>query len=372
MDKEVIIIGGGVAGLTAAIHLCKIGHRVAVIEKHQYPRHKVCGEYISNEIIPYLKYLGIDFSELSLPKISKFQISTASGRLLKAKLPLGGIGISRFALDNLLYQKAFSCGAEFIFETVTDIQFSEDAFIVSTADGRKYNSNITIGAFGKRSLLDQKLKRKFISQKSPWLAVKAHYQTDFPNDSVALHNFRGGYCGVSQVENEITNVCYLTSYTSFRAYGNVDDFQKNVLHLNPHLDKLFSHAVGLFEKPLTISQISFDHKPAIDDHIVMTGDSAGLIHPLCGNGMAMAIHSAKFASEIISAYLSGKISRDEMEVNYQYAWNTNFKNRIQAGKVLSAMMLKPDISRYLMRGLSHFPFVLPSIIRSTHGKPIMI
>ena len=70
-------------------------------------------------------------------------------------------------------------------------------------------SKIVLGAFGKRSTIDQKMQRKFIKQKSPWLAVKGHYKGNFPNDVVGLHNFKGGYCGVSKVENDLVNICYL-------------------------------------------------------------------------------------------------------------------------------------------------------------------
>ena len=110
LDADVIIIGGGLAGLTSAIHLSKFGLKVIVIEKSDYPQHKVCGEYISNEVLPYLAWLNINIEDLSPSHISNFQFTSVNGKQLNTKLPLGGFGISRYTLDEFLYQKAIQNG----------------------------------------------------------------------------------------------------------------------------------------------------------------------------------------------------------------------------------------------------------------------
>ena len=126
----------------------------------------------------------------------------------------------------------------------------------------------------------------------------------------------------------------------------------------------------LFDNPLTISQISFEDKPKIENHVLMIGDSAGLIHPLCGNGMAMAIHSAKIASELVDDFLQNKISRASMESNYISIWNKTFKKRLQFGKFLSKLLLNSYLSKVTMNLIILFPFLLPIIIKKTHGKPL--
>ena len=85
--KEVLILGGGLAGLTSAIHLSKLGLQVTVIEKNGYPKHKVCGEYISNEVLPYFDYLDIQLSDLKPSTITKLQFSTTDGTSINTKLP---------------------------------------------------------------------------------------------------------------------------------------------------------------------------------------------------------------------------------------------------------------------------------------------
>ncbi len=371
-NKSVVIIGAGLAGLTCAIHLSRHGIPVTIIEKNHFPKHKVCGEYISNEVLPYLKWLDADPQVLNPTAIDLLVFSSANGKSIKNSLPLGGFGISRFALDKYLYDKAIANGCELINASVSAIKFSSGEFSIQNADGTTIKSQICIGAFGKRSNVDQSLERPFISKKSPWLAVKAHYKGNFPTDTVGLYHFDGGYCGVSKVENNKLNICYLADYKTFKKFKSIAEFEEQVLFQNPNLKSILNNATMLFEKPLTISQISFDSKLPVESHIIMIGDTAGLIHPLCGNGMAMAIHSAKIASEVVLRFLRNETARDEMEKEYKQVWNFNFKSRLRAGRLLANVLQKPKLTNHLMNLISLFPFILPIIIKQTHGKPIII
>ena len=369
-DTEVLIIGGGLAGLTGAIHLTKMGCKVVVIEKNSYPKHKVCGEYISNEVLSYFDWLNVNIEELKPTHIKTMQFSSDSGRTIETQLPLGGFGISRYTLDHALYLKALSQTCEIIEDQVNEVIFKDNYFEVHLASGKTLTSKVVLGGFGKRSNLDIKMKRNFIEQKSPWLGVKAHYEGKFDETVVGLHNFIGGYCGVSKIENNLLNICYLTNFKSFKKYKNIEEFQEKVVSQNPHLKKILEHSTSVFEKPLTISQICFEKKENVENHILMMGDTAGLIHPLCGNGMAMAIHSAKLASEQTINFLSEKISRQEMEKNYSSNWNKNFKQRLWYGRILGSILEHSKLSEVLTNLITHFPFLLPIIIRKTHGKEI--
>jgi flavin-dependent dehydrogenase len=371
-NPDVLIIGGGLAGLTAALHLLRNGVKVVVIEKSGYPRHKVCGEYISNEILPYLQWLDVDISELQPTDIKNFQFTSLSGKAAKAQLPLGGFGISRYTLDHFLYQKAIAKGCTILKETVTDVSFTNDIFTVRTAN-HALTTKVVLGAYGKRSNIDQVMSRKFIKKKSPWLGVKAHFSGDFPNDLVALHNFKGGYCGISKVENNSINICYLADYRSFKKYKNIEDYQLKVLYKNKYLKSIFENSTLLFEHPLTISQISFDKKQPVENHILMIGDTAGLIHPLCGNGMAMAIHSAKIVAELVLDYYSGKIdSREKLEKNYKQQWKKHFGKRLFIGRILSRVLRNKFVTNVLISIVTSIPPLLPFLIKQTHGKSIII
>ncbi|GAB5473676.1 MAG: NAD(P)/FAD-dependent oxidoreductase [Maribacter sp.] len=371
-NYQVIIVGGGLAGLTASLHLRQQGHSVLLVEKKTYPHHKVCGEYVSNEVIPYLQSLGVSFEGLRPKVIDTLLLSSPEGKSVHAELPLGGIGISRFAFDDLLYKKAMDSGVDFFLGEVTAVEYNEDRFKVRTGTGEEFNSELVIGAYGKRNTLDKNLNRTFIHQKSSWLGVKAHYRYDeFPDNLVALHNFKGGYGGLSKTETGVVNFCYLASYKSFKKEKNIADFNTNIISENPFLKEFLNKAQPLFGQPLTIAQISFHSKSPVERHILMCGDTAGLIHPLCGNGMAMAIHSAKIASELICDYLkSQNRNRARLENEYRKLWNRTFQKRMRTGRKLQALLLNQKAASLGVGLAVRFPNVLNRIITLTHGKPI--
>ena len=368
---DVIIVGGGLAGLTSAIHLSKREKQVLLIEKNEYPKHKVCGEYISNEVLPYLNSLGVDPISEGAKKITKVHISTIKSNLIKGELPLGGFGMSRYFLDDLLVKKALLNGVQILKDNVDSINFKKESFTIVTKSSGVFQSKITIGAFGKRSSLDQKMNRKFIKKKSPYLAIKIHVKGLFPENLVALHNFKGGYCGVSKVENNAINVCYITEYRSFKKHKNITDFQEQVVFKNEHLKKIFKESTPVFEKPLTISQVSFQTKNPVENHIIMCGDTAGMIHPLCGNGMGMAISSARLASMRILQFLNGEIkTRENLEKQYFRDWNKEFKIRLKTGYFIAWLFRNQTISQIAYSILKRTPSLLPKMIKFTHGKQI--
>ena len=369
IDQTIVIIGGGLAGLTAAIHFRKNNYSVLVLEKNEFPKHKVCGEYISNEVLFYLESLGLNIESLNPKHINKLSFSLVSGKTLHTKLPLGGFGISRYALDFYLYNHAIKLGCQIVQETVVDIEFENEKFNIIT-NLNQYQARLAICAYGKRSNLDIKLKRSFIQKQSHWLGVKAHYKLDFPDDSVGLHHFKGGYCGVSKIENNLVNICYLANYDTFKKYKTIEDYQINVVYKNPNLKAIFEKAVIQFEKPLTISQVSFAEKKNVENHVLMIGDTAGLIHPLCGNGMAMAIHSAKLAVENSIDFLENRINRSTLENNYRSDWNNNFKSRLKVGRILGKLLQREKTAQFTLKIVLLFPFLLSIIIKKTHGKAI--
>ncbi len=370
-EVPVVIIGGGLAGLVSALHLALKGVEVLLIEKNSYPLHKVCGEYISNEVLPYLNSLGIDPLKMGAVAISKFVLTTPSNKLLKTKLPLGGFGMSRYLLDHTLAKKVQNAGVNMVQDVVIDVEYQNNKFLVKTKNNGHLTANIVLGAYGKRSNLDVKFNRPFIKNKSPYLAVKAHYTGSFPADVVAIHNFEGGYCGVSRVEDNKINICYITNYKTFQEFKSIPDFEAQVVFKNEALKKLFKTSKLAFEKPLSISQISFDIKKPVENHILMCGDTAGMIHPLCGNGMGMAIHSAKLVSELVIPYLNGEIkSRADLEQQYSQAWNSNFLKRVKTGKLLAELYNNNSLSQIVMGTLKFFPKILTKIIKRTHGKPL--
>jgi flavin-dependent dehydrogenase len=142
--------------------------------------------------------------------------------------------------------------------------------------------------------------------------------------------------------------------------------EKQVLFKNPILKERFSNADFLTEKPEVINEISFEKKPLVEDHILYCGDAAGMISPLCGNGMAMAIHAAKVLSETIIQHFP---NRSAIEQRYQSQWAKLFENRLLAGRLTQKLFGKSVLSELAVKSLNWVPGLSDQIIKITHGKP---
>jgi flavin-dependent dehydrogenase len=366
---DVTIIGGGIAGLSCAIQLARAGLDVLLIEKKAFPHHKVCGEYISNEVLPFLQSIDADPAQLKPAAINHFIFTSPSGKLLESQLDMGGFGISRYAFDHFLYQKAMAAGAAFkLNSSVEAVSFNNDQFMIELAGGEALKSKIAIGAFGKRSKIDRHLKRNFFYKRSPYVGVKYHASLDFPANAVALHNFKDGYCGISAIEDGKSCICYLTTKENLRKHGRISMMEKNVLRKNPYLDDAFSKAKFLYRKPEVINEISFEPKLAIESHVLMCGDAAGLITPLCGNGMALAMHSSKILSELVVRYFSERIERSKLENMYRQQWTSLFASRLWSGRQIQRIFGKELISELSLMIFKQSPSLTNLLIRQTHGK----
>ena len=368
--QDVIIIGGGLAGLVGSLELARGGFHVTVIERKTYPFHRVCGEYVSNEVRPYLTSLGLDFGELGVANISRFQFTSPSGRVLETNLDLGGFGLSRYALDFALYELAKKAGVQFLLgETVESVEWTTDeAFEIKTNNNSLLLAKIAIGSYGKNAKLDRTLNRDFVQKKSPYIGVKYHLKTDFPVDLIALHNFQDGYCGISAIEADKHCLCYLSTRENLRKHGDLANMERSVLWKNPHLKRIFTESEFLYERPEVINEFSFAPKQTIENHILMVGDAAGLITPLCGNGMAMAIHGGKIVAEQTAQFLKGNVSRAELEANYERAWANQFKTRLWVGRNVQRLFGDVRLSELALSFFKTARPLLNLVVKSTHGK----
>ncbi len=302
------------------------------------------------------------------------QVSAVNGKLLEQSLPLGGFGISRYKLDSTLVQIARSEGVVVLENTkANDIVFSGYEFIIDTSQ-KKYYSKLACGSYGKRSNIDIKWKRPFsIAAKNKlnnYIGVKYHIKTDFPIDTIALHNFKDGYCGIVKIEDDNYNLCYLTTAENLKkCNGDIKEMERLILSQNPHLKKIFTESKLINHIPLTISQISFDKKSQVENHVLMVGDAAGMITPLCGNGMSMALHGSKIAAVLIHDFLQHIITREEMEKQYSQQWNRQFGQRLIMGRRIQRLFGSKRLSNLFITVVNPFPKFVSYLVKQTHGRP---
>jgi len=368
--KKVTVIGGGLAGLLTSIQLVRKNIPVQLFEKKRYPFHRVCGEYISNETVPFLKSLNLYPEALKPSQIKRLQLTSVNGKSVVMQLDLGGFGISRYAFDNWLCQKAIREGVEVNQNMeVKKIDFKKNEFTLHT-NKEAFVSDVVIGAYGKRSRLDINMNRSFINKKSPYVGIKYHLKIEHPDDLIALHNFKDGYCGISNVENGVSNLCYLSHRDNLKNSGSINALEEQILYRNPFLKTIFRNAEFVFTPPETINEISFQTKRPVENHVLMAGDAAGMITPLCGNGMAMAIHTSKILSNLIVPFCKNEFSsREKLESVYAREWHQQFATRLRIGRQLQNLFGSTFASNLAVGVARNFKPLANYLVSKSHGKP---
>ncbi len=357
---DYIVIGGGVAGSTFSNLMGRKGYKVLVIEKDEYPKHKVCGEYVSMESYNFMQDIGVPLDSFDLPRINQFQLTKPKGRAINLPLELGGFGISRYLMDSELKKASLNAGCQWVKDTVLSYGKEKDLYEVKTKKNI-YLSKELIGAWGKRSLLDNNLERPFYSNKQSrltnWVGIKYHVKSQLlKKDLISLHTFKNGYCGMSKIENDAFCICYLMRGENLRN-RTIHQSEELFLFKNPFIKEVFTQSEFIYDQPLAISQISFQDKSKNEKQALMLGDAAGLIAPLCGNGMSMAMHSALLASQI------------KNKAHYPSQWKKEFNQRIKLGRFVQYIFGRTGVMSIFIQLAHLFPFIAKWMIRKSHGKP---
>ena len=376
---DVAIIGAGPAGSSAAIKLAGRGIRVALFEAQTFPHDKLCGEFLSPECKGLLRELGLidAFLAMNPARINTARITAPDGKSWQTGLRGEAWGLSRKWLDAGLARHAQSLGAD-LWEgnTVKNVggNLAEGFQIEGHSSQRRFRvmSRAVIGAFGKRSALDRALGRDFIARSQPFLALKAHFEGPALSNRVELHAFPGGYCGISSIEDDTRTVCMLVHLPVFQQKGGarenaVEKFINWIQIQNGHLHAWFAHARKIQTDWISISQVPFVTKQVVVNDIPMVGDSAALIAPLAGDGIAVAIESGFLLANYMAEYLNGAISAEGLKSCYHSAWGRKFSARLRLGRLLQSIILKPNWISSGLRLLNVLPGMGNYLVKKTRG-----
>jgi flavin-dependent dehydrogenase len=370
MKADVAVLGGGLAGLSAAIILQRYGFQTILIEKKKYPFHKVCGEYLSLESGMLLSWLGISHENPDLPLLDRIKITEPRGAFFEGSLPLGGIGISRYFLD-LELKKILEKEGGIVWEgtTATGITKTAEGFEIHTSQPLHPFAEVRLafGAFGRN-------KPRFLHQEERkgkgFIGVKRHVRADIPDNRIELHHFPGGYCGISAVENGAYCLCYLLQEAiAAKHKGNLEEVERQYLFQNPFLARYFSEFETLTPR-FSTSGVMFRDRPLSREGLLFLGDSAGMIPPLAGNGMSMALHAAVLAAMHAMPFLRGRTGAEQMLKDYEKSWKTNFSLRLKVAKGLQRIMENPRFTRLTLQSFRQFPGLFSASARLTHGRMI--
>jgi flavin-dependent dehydrogenase len=363
---DAAVIGGGLAGSVAAITLARQKRHVVLFEAKAYPHHKVCGEFLSPECLPIFEEIGFRARlEAIKPAIIRtVRITAPDGSQWRTRFPSDGLGISRYTLDAALADYARALGVEVRSGVrVTDVQGNlAQGFSLDTRDAgaaSTVQARTVIAAHGKHSALDGKLGRGF-ARPTGYVGLKRHFKGMALGDHLDLHVFPGGYCGMSDVEGGKTNVCLLVEGRVFqRAFADgrpdIEQFIQWMRGQNQHLEGWLSRAVPAMDEWISIGQIPMGMKSPLEGDVLLAGDAAGMVAPLAGDGMAMALHGGRLAAYCMERYLAGQISARQLKQHYAGEWQRTFSARIRLTGVLHALILRPALLSPSLKLLNLIP-----------------
>jgi flavin-dependent dehydrogenase len=373
MPYDAIVIGGGLAGCSVALQLARQNHDVALLEKATYPRHKLCGEFLSPEAQSSLAGLGVldAVREAGAASITETQLTGPTGTVSEHALPDTAIGLSRYRLDGILYRAACAQGVDGRPGTkATAVQGSLDDGFVVKAGSEQLEARLVIGAYGRRGVLDRTLERPFLEQSSPYVAFKAHFAGPHDVDSpgtIELHAAPGGYCGVGPVEDNRVNVCWIGRADVLKDAGGTPNAMLHSLRQNQKLDARLRPLSRVSERFEAVSQVPLMSKSRFANDVCMVGDAAGMIAPLCGDGMAMALDAADLVTPLAAAFLADDHPPAAFRSAYEQQWRRTFGRRMRIGRWVHAAAFRRTLTTALLHTCTAVPPLARWLIRSTRG-----
>lgn len=345
---DVAIVGAGPAGCAAGIELARAGARVLLLEKSEFPRHKVCGEFLSPEVAAVLEELGCVALLDPAARLECGHVFTGSGFELRFPFPKPAYGLSRRMLDDGLAR--FACTLGVALEQKTEVSSVENNIVVSR-DGRRFAARAVLLACGRHSLLNPAP-----SGRRAFFGFKAHFRGPWPA-RLDLHFFPGGYLGVMPIEDGGINACALVEK-----------------HLLKDHDSLFRKVLGreiqmdgevLFTGPLEPGWSK--GCKAGSPGILAAGDAAVFVDPFTGDGISLALRSGQMAARHTLALLEGADPR-RVAVRYNKDLHQLCGRQMAASRVLRFGAVLPFLEAPVARLLAASPKLRNVVFRITRGS----
>lgn len=375
---DLIVAGAGPAGSACAITAARAGARVLLLEKDRFPRHKVCGEFVSSESLELLRGLLGDknLSSHILVSGARFFVDN---KCLRFPVSPAAQSIPRYELDAALFEAAQRAGAATregitIHEvqrlgnriaigpinatregiTIHEVQ-QKEAFLVATSEN-SFSAKAVVNATGRWS----KLRQFDVAGKEKWLGLKAHFNEQSPAPSVDLYFFQGGYCGVTPVDTNAVNACAMVRADVARSLDEV--FTKE-----PELWRRSRNWTPLFPA-VTTSPLYFREPETESAGIMLAGDAAGFIDPFAGDGISLALQSGVLAAETIVPFLIGKCSWEQALQEYRSAYKKRFAPAFRNAARLRNAFAAPKWLRNTAFALASVPGVGQMMLRKTRAR----
>lgn len=354
MKVEYVILGGGIAGLSAALSLAEKGAEPLLIEAGTYPCHKVCGEFISPETIPLLQKWNI-FPE----PIYQAHFRTPTQEMLFS-FPSPAGSLSHLQLDPSLAREAQRLGAHLMTNTRVEswrthqleagIGYGHELVL---SDGQIIQAKHLLLATGRLPSLQKQ------SLKASYLGFKAHFRgINTLASTLAMFSAPGLYLGLVPVEDGLYNLAGLVRLSMAQQAGSLDHLIASVRRIHPVLDTYLNEAIPQFNEwmQVKIPEFGLKHTTPLP-RTYYIGDAALTVPPACGNGLSLAIQSGCLAAQYAL--------RDD-SAGFRSDWNKRIKRQLFFDKVLHQIMLRPRCASALMQVSRWQPSFATTVYNLTH------
>lgn len=350
---DIVIVGAGPAGSATAAALAQLGWQVLLLERDTFPRHKVCGEFLSPEAQATLHTLNLHkaVADTAPVALTHATVTTRRGLTLRTPLPGAAWGVSRFGMDAALATAAVAQGVELwpgvgvkaFAQAGTEytIQLQPRSHPYDHAPPTTVRARAVIMACGRHSTTALP-PHPPPHQRPLFVGIKGHYANLAMPSQVELYFFPGGYAGLNPVEGGHANLCLLLSYDAFRRAGqSVPATLAALAEWNPALGRRLAAGQLLAETICTVAPVDTG-RPAVPwTEVACVGDTAVMLPPLCGDGMAMALRSAELCAPLAHDFLRGTLSLTGWAARYQAAWHAEFRQRVRTGRLLQHLFAVP-------------------------------
>jgi len=378
---DVVVLGGGVAGSCIAKALADKQWETVLIDRQTFPRHKVCGEFLSPEAQSTLRALGLTETVEALQpfRIGRTRLIFEHGGEIELPIPGAAWGLSRYMMDEALHHAALQAGTQLHLSTkVTEVEpnASGKGYTVHTergADVSLFHARAVIAAWGASSRVAQLGNRRpnaAASAQPAYLGVKSHFTGLKMEPVIEMYFFRGGYLGLCPIADGKVNAAALLDRGEFAKAGkSVLSILEAAAQRNRKLAQRLAAAEPLHGTQSAIAPVHLQWKPAPWDEFPRIGDAAAMIAPLCGDGMSMALRSAALCAPITDRYLRGLISLQDWEQQYTRAIHDQFASPLRWGSILQWLVNKPISQQLLPTAARMAPVLAKGLLQATRLKP---
>jgi flavin-dependent dehydrogenase len=375
---DIAVIGAGPAGSTAANYLARSNFRTCIIERKSFPRETVCGEFLSGEVAEILHELNLfkQFQSLQPNTLETFKYFPEHSGSYITSLPFTAFSMKRGKFDAFLLDNARKSGAE-VYQPASVEQVEkkgEQYQLFLSIDGKQeqLTARYVVGAFGKSTPLDKTLQRDFLGGKSRLNGVKFHvpkkFMKNIPAHEIQIYTAQDMYCGVNATDDETMTVAFLERH----AHNGVSARERllELMRKNKHFAEIVSDdfETSMDTFPLYgAGDIYFGKKNIVYNGIFMVGDASRVIAPLAGDGIGMAMQSAKILASVIADGRKNVLTNETLAGFYRSKWNLHFRQRLYIAQKIQTMLLSRLGKRMSQALLDGFPSLLSVAIEHTRG-----